>query len=308
MMMAKNKKKAAAAGTATLEAFEPDEGAPSDNYRVRLEMFEGPLDLLLFLIKKNEVDIYDIPVSKITKQYLEYLQLMRDLDIAVAGDFLVLASTLIYLKSKMLLPPDPTAEGDENLNEDPRMELVEQLLEYQKFKAAADMLHTRGQIEAACFTRAPLETDKSNPEVAASVFDLLRVFREILERAKSVVEMEIQRDEMTMSEKIRQIKALLAERHEINIREVFETAGSKHELILIFLVFLELVKELEITLVQSELFGDIIARKRSAAEKAEMLDADEGPATQASGAPQMTIEQTDEELTEVSSGDQPVIV
>lgn len=307
-MMAKDKKKAAAAGTTTLASPEPDAEAPRDNYRVRLAMFEGPLDLLLYLIKKNEVDIYDIPVSQITEQYLAYIQLMRELDIDVAGDFLVLAATLIYLKSKMLLPPDPQAEGEDELNEDPRLELVEQLLEYQKFKAAANMLHARGQIEAACFTRAPLETDKRNPEVSATVFDLLRVFREILERAKSVVELEIQRDAMTMSEKIRQIMTLLTERHEINLREVFETAGSKHELILIFLVFLELVKELEITLVQNQIFGEIIARKRTAQEKTGMLDQDEGPAASASADLETATAQSDEGLTKVSAEDQPVTV
>ncbi|MFN7622023.1 MAG: segregation and condensation protein A, partial [Acidobacteriota bacterium] len=161
-----------------------------DNYRVRLEVFEGPLDLLLFLIRKDEIDIKDIPIARITEQYLEYLSLMQQLDIAVAGDFLVMASTLIYIKSKMLLPPPPpdaTPDGEESLLEDPRAELVARLLEYQKYKSAANMLYSRGEIEAACYTRGAIETDKNNPEVSATVFDLLRVFREMLNRAESAV-------------------------------------------------------------------------------------------------------------------------
>lgn len=233
-----------------------------DDYNVKLEAFEGPLDLLLHLIKKEKIDIYDIPISRITEQYLEHLRLMENLDIAVAGDFLVLAATLIYIKSRMLLPPDPAADGDGDLSGDPRAELVERLLEYQKFKSAANMLYSQGEIEAACYTRGALETDKNNPEVAATVFDLLQAFRQVLERLQSVAELEIQRDEMTMSEKLAQIRHLISTRGELNVREVFELARSKRDLILTFLAFLELVKEAEITLLQRQLFGDIIARKR----------------------------------------------
>ncbi len=256
--------------TALAEAFEPEDGARSESYRVKLEIFEGPLDLLLYLIKKDEIDIYDIPIAHITEQYLEYLRLMEQLDINVAGDFLVMAATLIYIKSKMLLPPDPAQTGEEELSEDPRTELVEQLLEYQKFKAAANMLHSRFEIESACYTRGALESDKHNPEVSATVFDLLRVFREVLERAEAIVELEIARDEMKMSEKLAQIRALIAERDEINVRELFELARSRRELILTFLALLELVKEAEISLIQREFFGEIIARKRSQAERVEL--------------------------------------
>ncbi|MGE0102447.1 MAG: ScpA family protein [Blastocatellales bacterium] len=248
--------------TAVDELPEREDEAKRDNYRVKLEVFEGPLDLLLFLIKKDEIDIYDIPIAHITEQYLEYLNLMEQLDISVAGDFLVMAATLIYIKSKMLLPPEPKLEGEEDLNEDPRAELVERLLEYQKFKAAASMFYSRAEIEAATYTRGAIETDTSNPEVSATVFDLLRVFREILKRAESAVEMEIHRDEITMAEKLAQINQMLSERFEINVRELFELAHSKRELILTFLAFLELVKETKITLVQRELFGEIYARRR----------------------------------------------
>lgn len=234
-----------------------------NSYKVKLEFFEGPMDLLLFLIKKDEIDIYDIPISNITEQYLDYINLMTELDISVAGEFLVMASTLIYIKSKMLLPSDPKIQGEEDLNEDPRAELVERLLEYQKFKSAANMLYSRVEIESACYTRGVIETDSNNPEVAASVFDMLKVFREILKRAESVMEMEIQKDEITMAEKIAQILGLLDEREEISVREVFETARSKRELILIFLSFLELVKETKLVITQHGLFGEIFARKRT---------------------------------------------
>ena len=242
--------------------FAPDDDARRDDYNVKLEAFEGPLDLLLYLIKKDEIDIYDIPIARITKQYLEYVQLLETLNIEVAGDFLVMAATLIYIKSKTLLPPDPKTAGEADLNEDPRAELVEQLLEYQKFKSAANMLYEKAHIEGACYTRGALETDKANPEVTATVVDLLRIFKEILDRAKAVQQMEIQREEMSMSEKLKQILLLLATRKEINVREVFELAASKRELILTFLAFLELVKESSIILIQSQLFGEIIARVR----------------------------------------------
>lgn len=261
MTEAKNKKKAAVA--LLDETPEQNEDARNDSYRVKLEAFEGPMDLLLYLIKKDEIEIKDIPIASITEQYLEYLTLMRELDISIAGDFLVTAATLIYIKSKMLLPPAPKIEGEEDLNEDPRAELIERLLEYQKFKSAAQMLHSRGEIEAASFTRGALETDKSNPEVSATVFDLLRVFREILKRAESEAQMEIQREEVTMSEKLAQINARLDSGEEINVRELFEMSRTKREMILTFLAFLELVKEFKIHLTQRELFGEIFARKRT---------------------------------------------
>jgi segregation and condensation protein A len=255
------KKPKAATATALAEAPESEERR--DGYRVKLEIFEGPLDLLLFLIRKDEIEITDIPIAHITEQYLRYLELMQELDIAVAGEFLVMASTLIYIKSKMLLPPDPKIEGEEDLNEDPRAELVERLLEYQKFKSAANTFYSRFEIEQAVYTRGALDTDKNNPETSATVFDLLRVFSEILKRAESKIEMEIARDEVTMAEKLAQIHALLDAYGQINVRELFESSRSKRELILAFLTLLELVKEWKIYILQHELFGDILARRRN---------------------------------------------
>jgi segregation and condensation protein A len=235
-------------------------GEETDQYKVKLDAFEGPLDLLLFLIRKEEVSIYDIPIARITEQYLDYLRVMQELDIGVAGEFLVMAATLIQIKSQMLLPRDPIAEGEEA--EDPRAELVYQLLEHQKFKAAANTLHQRATIESAAYGRAVVETDKSNPEVAATVFQLFEVFREVLNRQRAITEIEIARDEMTMAEKIAEIKMLLSDSGEVRARALFERAHGKRELVLIFLAVLELVKELEIRLAQSEMFGDIIITRR----------------------------------------------
>jgi segregation and condensation protein A len=291
--MAKHQKDKAAASAVLAELSDPEGDERDDSYRVRLEVFEGPMDLLLYLIKKDEIDIKDIPIAHITREYLEYINLMRELDIAVAGDFLVMASTLIYIKSKMLLPPVPKVAGEEDLSEDPRAELMERLLEYQKFKSAAQMLHSRGEIESAVYTRGQIDTDKSNPEVTATVFDLLRVFREILKRAESEAEMEIHRDEVTMAEKLAQIHLLLDANQEVNVRTLFENSRSKRELILTFLAFLELVKGMQITLTQRELFGDIFAKKRAVALTFDAdgeLDAESQASLQAEPSSEPTVE------------------
>ncbi len=233
-------------------------------YRVKLEMFEGPLDLLLFLIKKEEVSIYDIPIARITAQYLDYVNAMQELDIAVAGEFLVMAATLIQIKSQMLLPRDPTLTEEEI--EDPRKELVYQLLEHQKFKAAANMLHQRAVMEAGVFTRAEMESDTSNPEISATVFQLFEIFREVLNRQRALTEIEIAREEISMAEKITELKTRLAKTREVKVREVFEQAKSKRECVIIFLAILELVKELQIRLKQKKTFGEIVITEREIKE------------------------------------------
>jgi segregation and condensation protein A len=247
-------------------------GETAEHYKVKLPAFEGPLDLLLYLIRKEEVSIYDIPIARITEQYLQYVRAMQELDIAVAGEFLVMAATLIHIKSQMLLPRDPLAPEEEI--EDPRAELVHQLLEHQKFKGVANSFHQRAMIEAATFTRAPLETDQNNTEISATVFQLFEVFREVLNRQRAITEIEIARDEMTMAEKIAEIKLALEEKTEISAREMFERTASRRELVLIFLAVLEMVKELFIRLQQSELFGDIIITKR---EERWSVAGDQGP-------------------------------
>ena len=233
----------------------------TDDLKLLLGEFEGPLDLLLHLIRQEQVSIYDIPVSRITDEYLRYLRLMQELDIAVAGDFLVMAATLIELKTKMLLPRDPLAPPVED--EDPRNELVNQLLEYQKYKAAAQMLWSRATVEQAIFKRAEIETDKNNPEVAVGLFDLLKVFQTILARHKEEVLMEIEREEISMAEMLERLRNMVMSASELNLRVFFERARSRRELVLAFLSILELVRTEEVKLFQKETFGDIVARVAS---------------------------------------------
>ncbi len=230
----------------------------TDDLKLILGEFEGPLDLLLHLIRQEQINIYDIPVARITAQYLRYLQVMQEMDIAVAGDFLVMAATLIELKTRMLLPRDPFAAVEEE--EDPRLDLVNQLLEYQKYKAAAQMLWSRATVERAVFKRAELETDKNNPEVAVGLFDLLRVFNEILARHKEEVLLEIEREEITMAEMLERLRNMVMSAGELNLRVFFERARSRREMVLAFLSVLELVRATQVKLFQRETFGDIIAR------------------------------------------------
>jgi segregation and condensation protein A len=230
----------------------------TDDLKIVMGDFDGPLDLLLHLIRQEQVNIYDIPVARIADEYLRYLQLMQELDIAVAGDFLVMAATLIELKTKMLLPRDPFAPAE--VEEDPRRELVDQLLEYQKYKAAAQMLWSRATVERAVFKRAEIETDKNNPEVAVGLFDLLKVFQEILARHKKEVMMEIEREEISMAEMLERLRNMVMSAGELNLRVFFERARSRRELVVAFLSVLELVRTTEIKLIQEQTFGDIVAR------------------------------------------------
>src|ERR1700752_298150 len=191
-----------------------------EELKLILGEFAGPLDLLLYLIRQEQVSIYDIPIARITDEYLRYLRVMQEMDIAVAGDFLVMAATLIELKTKMLLPRDPLAPQEEE--DDPRSDLVNQLLEYQKYKAAAEMLWSRATVEQAVFKRAQIETDKNNPEVAVGVFDLLKVFHIILARHKEEVLLEIEREEISMTEMLERLRNMVMSSGELNLVSFFE--------------------------------------------------------------------------------------
>ena len=243
--------------------FEIIPDGENDQLKITLGEFEGPLDLLLYLIRQEQINIYDIPIARITDEYLRYLNLMQELDLALAGDFLVMAAQLIEMKSRMLLPRDPLAEEEELI--DPRTELVDRLLEHQKFKAAAEVLWSRATVERAVFTRAELETDKTNPEVAVGLFDLLTVFQEILARHKEEVLMEIEREEVTMADMIERLRNMVRSAGEVNLRNFFERAQSRRELVVAFLSVLELVRMAEISLLQRETFGEITARAISPA-------------------------------------------
>ncbi len=231
-----------------------------EDIKLTLGAFSGPLDLLLFLIKQEKANIFDIPIARITDEYLKYIRLMKTLDISLAADFLVMAATLIEIKSKMLLPRELVGEPEEE-PEDPRQELIDRLLEHQKFKNAAEMLYERGTIEQAVFRRGCIESDENNTETNASVFDLLTVFQKILARHKEEVQMEIAREEMSLAEMLKQIKARIFQAGEINLIEIFRAMQTRQELVLAFIAVLELVRTDDINLLQRKTFGDIILKK-----------------------------------------------
>ncbi|HMQ02890.1 MAG TPA: segregation/condensation protein A [Pyrinomonadaceae bacterium] len=230
-----------------------------DELNVRLGEFAGPLDLLLYLIRQEQANIFDIPIAKITDEYLNYIRLMKSLDIAVAADFLVMAAQLIEIKSRMLLPRDPLAEAEEEI-EDPRKELVDRLLEYEKFKAAAEMLYERTTIEQAVFPRGRIESDDGNSEISATVFDLLTVFEKVLSRHKEEVTMEIQREEISLADMIRKLKERLKMIGEINVGEFFSELDSRRELVTAFVAVLEIVRVENVLLVQRKTFGNIFLK------------------------------------------------
>ncbi len=233
-------------------------------YKVKLEVFEGPLDLLLYLIKKEELDIYDIPVARITDQYLEYLELMQLLDLNIAGEFIVMAATLMHIKSKMLLPKDPDQE-EEALEEDPRSELVRKLLEYKKFKEAAGELSHMAAKQKSFFSRLTSERSPAEPiEVEffeASLFDLITAFTKVMKDIPKEIFHQVTKDEFTVSEKIHDIYHMMVERPLLYFTELFKNAKNKIEVITIFLAILELIRMKEIVAMQSAAFGEIeIAR------------------------------------------------
>jgi segregation and condensation protein A len=238
---------------------------------IRLEGFEGPLDLLLHLIRREELDIRNIPIAHITEQYLGYLQLMQDLNINVAGEWLVMAATLIYIKSRMLLPPDPVQAGSqEEPPEDPRAELVYQLLEHQKYKNAAQMLYTREEVENAVWNSPPQEVlDDGKEVIAVTLFDLLKAFHEVVKRFEAQASMELDQEEVTIDQKLSEIRRLLIVHDSLVFSSFFIRVRSKRHLIVTFLALLELVRLREIWLYQEKAFDEIhITRSKSAGETA----------------------------------------
>jgi len=229
-------------------------------YKVKLEVFEGPLDLLLYLIKKDELNIYDIPIAKITDQYLEYLELLKLLDLNIAGEFIVMAATLMHIKSRMLLPPDPNQE-DEKLEEDPRAELVRRLLEYRKFKEAAGELAQMESSQKHLFPRLGEDKEKftdGNDELfEASLFDLITAFTKVLKDVPKDIFHQVVKDEFTVSEKMHDILHILVDKPRIFFAELFRAARSKLEIITTFMAVLELIRLKEIVVAQVSSFGDI---------------------------------------------------
>jgi len=227
------------------------------SYKVKLEVFEGPLDLLFYLIKKNEIDIYDIPIASITEQYLEYLELMRMLDLNIAGEFLVMAATLIHIKSKMLLPPEEKEILQEE-EEDPREELVRRLLEYKKFKEVAGVLQDLEGHRKKMFTRSVVfEAGPSEKFFEASLFDLITALTRVLKDVPKEIFQEIVKDEFTVEQKVHDLLHMLVKTPAIYLSELFKTARSRLEIIATFLAILELIRLKEVVVVQKQSFDDI---------------------------------------------------
>ena len=250
------------------EALGPEPATQdSPGITIRLDSFEGPLDLLLHLIKREEIDIWNIPIARITEQYLEYIQLIKDLNINVAGEWLVMAATLIFIKSRMLLPPDPVAAEDET-REDPRSELVYQLLEHQKFRNAAQMLHVREEVENAVWNSPPDEVIEAGKDlVAVTLFDLLKAFHEVVRRFETQRGLELEQEEVTIEQKVTDIRHLLMVHDTIHFSTLFARMPSKMHIIVTFLALLELVRLHEIWLYQKKVFDEIyITRGKSFGE------------------------------------------
>jgi len=232
------------------------------SYEIKLDIFEGPLDLLLYLIRKNEIDIYNIPIALITEQYLAYIEMMRSLNLDLAGEYLVLASTLIHIKSKLLLPPDES-EGEEEEGEDPRAELVHQLLEYQIFKEAALSLENRPLLERDVFTRgAPGEAPSAAEEegeamIEVGVFELVAAFRRIIAGFDRPEELEIDAEKMSLADRINEIMEMLSEKQQMTFVELIGDRTDRRRIVYTFLAILELMKLRMIRAYQSGPFGAI---------------------------------------------------
>jgi segregation and condensation protein A len=237
------------------------------SYKVKLELFEGPLDLLLYLVKKDHLNIYDIPVADITEQYMRYIELMQLLDLNIAGEFLVMAATLLQIKSKMLLPVDETQQQQEE-EEDPRSELIKRLLEYEKFKEIAENLRQRESAQQEVFKRPKAEGEINVPEdtgeyFEASIFDLINAFSKALEDVPRNVFYEVIKDEFTVEEKVHHILHLLLVESSMKLSQLFGRAKHKIEVIVTFLAILELIRMKEVVARQKGLFDEIeIARNK----------------------------------------------
>ncbi|MBI4661368.1 MAG: segregation/condensation protein A [Verrucomicrobia bacterium] len=232
-------------------------------HKVQLEVFEGPLDLLLYLVKKEEVDIYEVNLTKIATQFLEYVEVMRELDLEIAGEFLVMAATLMYIKSRELLPVDQQAPVDEeDETEDPRWELIRQLVEYKKFKDAAARLQERATLQENVFPRVPGKLEVASdaparlPEV--SLFDLINAVNGILQRFHQREETrDVLEDRWTVSQKIEELMRIVREQNRVRFFQLFAGTTSRSEVVVTFLALLELIRLRLLAASQNEAFGEI---------------------------------------------------
>jgi segregation and condensation protein A len=245
----------------------PDFEPSVDSLPVRLAHFEGPLDLLVHLIRKNEVSIYDIPIALITTQYLETIQLMEELNLDVAGEFLVMAATLIHIKSRMLLPRPETAEGVEGEEEDPRDALVRRLIEHEKFKAAAGLLHERGQLRAAQFLRpdervAAFSGEPFEPEIEVDLFSLMTAFQAVLRRAQNQPKVLLPAEQISVETRIDQLLGRLSEHEACGFDELFADVQDRGGLIVTFLALLEMIRLKLVRVFQAGSFAPIRVYRR----------------------------------------------
>jgi segregation and condensation protein A len=228
------------------------------------DVYEGPLDLLLDLIRKQDIDIYDIPIARITAQYLAYVEKIRQLDVNVAAEFIYMAAVLIHIKSKMLLPRDPLAPAD--AEEDPRTELVNRLLEHEKFKSAAQMLLQKQQIEDAVKSNPAIkefmEAEGTDPEIAADIIDLVKTFQQVLDRARTRPILQVNEESVTVGQMIDYLRRRLAlDDRPLRLKQLLRNVDSRQMLVCTFLALLEMVRLQAIQLRQDRLFGEILLRK-----------------------------------------------
>ncbi len=239
-----------------------------DAFPVHLEHFDGPLDLLLHLIRKSEVNVHDIPIAVITQQYLDTIQLMQEMNLDVAGEFIVMAATLIHIKSKMLLPRPETAAGEDGEpGEDPRDALVRRLLEHRKYKAAAGLLHEREQVRSAQWLRpdervADIAGDSYEPELEVDLFSLLSAFQAVVERAKHRPRVLLPPEQLSVEARIDQLLDRLSETEACGFEELFADAAGRSMLIVTFLALLEMIRLKLVRVFQSGSFGPIRVYKR----------------------------------------------
>lgn len=241
----------------------------SSPLNVHLEQYEGPLDLLLDLIRKQQIEIKDIPIATITQQYLEYLEKAREMDIDLGAEFVYMAATLIHIKSRMLLPRDPALEKEGENAEDPRQELVDRLLEHERFKNAAEMLQQKRMIEENVWSNPQIKaftSEDDDPGLAITLFDLVKAFGELLERAKNRPVYEVESADVTVSDMIRYLREQFVDVKEgqpVFILRIFEQQRTRRAMIALFLAVLEMVRMQAVKLTQKDLFGEIALQRHS---------------------------------------------
>src|SRR3982075_4770049 len=234
-------------------------------YKINIPLYEGPLDLLLDLIKKQEMNIHDIQIAKITSQYLDYLHKLEELNVDVSADFIYMAATLIYIKSKMLLPPDPLGSPEEQAA-DPRADLVQRLVEHEKFKSAAQLLYQKQQIEENVWSKPDkslYQDEGTEGELVVSLVDLVTWFQQVLERRREVSRIDLQHEQFTVAQMMAQLRAqiLASDDNSVSLIQFFEACPSRHAMIVAFLAVLEMVKMQAVLLAQEKQFGEIVVKK-----------------------------------------------